>query len=195
MRFSVTVLALLGFGALVFTSCGPKPDPDLPVPPPPTVLTSGQDTPIAPPPVAPTKPAGMVDSTGDDPRPVVVVEKLGFAGVRTRLIPHVMGRGWALSVNKSDSIEFIRAAEPELSHQLFGVIPEAGTKVRLRFRLSSSTGKMVRIEVCSHLIARTGQMPYRANVDMLTQSLEEMKVFLSTAPSGGGIVIDRVRKK
>lgn len=193
MRLSVSVLALLGFGALVLSSCGPKPEPDLPVPPPPKATTT--DKPIAPLPVAPTKPAGMVDSTSDDPRPVVVVEKIGFSGVRTRLIPHVMGRGWALSVNKGDSIEFIRAAEPELSQQLFGVIPEAGTKVRLRFRLSSSAGNMVRIEVCSHLIARTGQMPYRANVDMLTQSLEEMKVFLSTAPTGGGIVIDKVRKK
>ncbi len=178
------------------TSCGPKPEPDLPLPPPTTtVVTPGTDKPIAPPPVAPTKPAGLVDSTGEDPRPVVIIEKLGFAGVRTRMIPHVMGRGWALSVNKSDSIEFVRPAEAELSQQLFGVIPEVGTKIRLRFRLAHTAGNNVRIEVCSHLVARTGQMPYRANLEMLTLSLEELKTFLATAPTGGGVVIDRVRKK
>lgn len=195
MRLFVSVVALIGLGVLGLTSCGPKPDPDEPLPPPPPkTTTTPVDKPIAPPPVAPTKGAGMVDSTSDDPRPLILVEKLGFAGVRTRLIPHVMGRGWALSVNKGDSIEFIRSAEPELSQQLFGVIPEAGTKVRLRFRVMPTAGNNVRIEVCSHLVARTGQLPYRANIDLLTQSLEELKSYLSTAPTGG-VVIDRVKKK
>lgn len=194
MRPSVFALAPLVLAALFLSACGPKPEVDSPLPPPPPPTSGTPDKPIAPVPVAPTKPAGLVDSTGDDPRPIIIIEKLGFAGVRTRMIPHVMGRGWALSVNKPDSIEFQRPAEAELSQPLFGVIPEVGTKVRLRFRLATTAGNNVRIEVCSHLVGRNGPLPYRANLEMLQSSLEDLKTFLSTAPTGG-VVIDKVRKK
>jgi len=133
------------------------------------------------------------DSTSPEPRPQVLVEGIDFAGVRTRLIPHVMGRGWMLSVNKGDSIEFIRPADATLSQALFGLVPPGGTKLLLRFRLKPVAGG-TQIETASHLIGKSGMLPYRASSPMLAASLEDLRHDLLTAPVSTDPQVDRVKK-
>ena len=135
-----------------------------------------------------------VDSTGQDPRPQVLVEGVDLVGVRTRLIPHVMGRGWALTVNKSDSIEFQRSADPALAQALFGLNPEPGTKILLRFRLATASDG-TRIQAVSHLLGRSGALPYRASADVLVGSLEELRRDILSAPTSNGTAVDRVKGK
>lgn len=134
------------------------------------------------------------DSTGADPRVEVLVEDMDFPGVRTRLVPHVMERGWMLSVNKGDSIEFLRPADPALSQMLFGLVPESGSRIRLRFRLATVPGG-VKIASMSHLIGRNGLLPYRASKELLAQSLEELKHDLLTAPVNTEPQVDRIKTK
>ena len=134
-----------------------------------------------------------VDSTGVDPRPQVLVEGIAFTGVRTRLIPHVMTRGWALSVNKGDSIEFTRPTDAALSQALFGLVPAPGTKLLLRFRLKSVSGG-TQIEAISHLVGKTGFLPYKASSPVLMASLEDLRHDLLTAPVSTDPQVDRVKK-
>ena len=135
-----------------------------------------------------------VDSTGKDPRPQVVVEGIKFIGVRTRLIPRVMGKGWNLTVNKGDSIEFMRVADTAMSQTLFGLDPQPGTRIRLRFRLKARP-EGTRIETASHLVGRAGQLPYRASMEVLAQSLEELRQDLLTAPPSHAPSVDRVKAR
>jgi hypothetical protein len=146
--------------------------------------TVGQPT---PPPVV------HADSTSPEPRPQVLVEGIDFAGVRTRLIPHVMGRGWMLSVNKSDSIEFVRPADPELSQAIFGIVPPRGTRVSLRFRLTALPHG-TRIEIVGHLLGSFGPLPYRASADVLAANLEDLRHDLLTAPVSTEPQVDRIKK-
>jgi len=146
-------------------------------------------------PAVATAPAVVhVDSTGQDPRPQVLVEGVDLVGVRTRLIPHVMGRGWALTVNKSDSIEFQRSADPALAQALFGLNPEPGTKILLRFRLATASDG-TRIQAVSHLLGRSGALAYRASVDVLVGSLEDLRRDILSAPTSNGTAVDRVKSK
>jgi hypothetical protein len=133
------------------------------------------------------------DSTSPEARPQVVVEGIDFAGVRTRLIPHVMGRGWMLSVNKSDSIEFVRPADPELSKAIFGIVPPRGTRVSLRFRLTALPHG-TKIEIVGHLLSNSGPLPYRASADVLAANLEDLRHDLLAAPASADPQVDRVKK-
>lgn len=191
-RRTSTSLIPLGLGlAYILAGCAPQQTIE-PIPLPEPVPEKPKT--VKPEPVP--EPTNKVDSIGADPRPVVIIEKLGFAGVRTRLIPHVMGRGWALTVNKPDSIEFQRAAEPALAQAIFGIAPESGTKIRLRFRLTQTSTGAVKVESCSHLISSKGvQLPYRISAEILNESLTDLRKDLLAAPTGSGVVIDRVRKK
>ena len=121
------------------------------------------------------------------------MEGIDFAGVRTRLIPHVMSRGWMLSVNKSDSIEFVRPADPDLSRAIFGIVPPRGTRIALRFRLTALPHG-TRIEIVGHLLGSSGPLPYRASADVLADNLEDMRHDLLTAPVSSDPQVDRVKK-
>jgi len=162
-------------------------------PPPPSTKNAVPAT--TPNPAEPAAPVvAKLDSTSADPRVEVLVEDMDFSGVRTRLVPHVMGRGWMLSVNKGDSIEFLRPADPGLAQMLFGLVPEPGSKIRLRFRLTSVPGG-VRIASMGHLIGRNGPLPYRASGPVLAQSLEELKNDLLAAPVYTEPPVDRLKAK
>lgn len=181
--------------ALVLGCAGQKPLPQTaaePAAPPPAAKPSSPSTPGPTEPVAPV--VAKLDSTGADPRVEVLVEDMDFSGVRTRLVPHVMGRGWMLSVNKGDSIEFLRPADPGLAQMLFGLVPEPGTRIRLRFRLATVPGG-VKISSMGHLIGRNGPLPYRASKELLAQSLEELKHDLLTAPVSTEPQVDRLKTK
>lgn len=156
-------------------------------PPTPAKSDSAPVVQAAPPPVA------HADSTGADPRPQVLVEGLAFTGVRTRLIPHVMGRGWALSVNKGDSVEFIRPADAVLSQALFGLVPASGTRIMLRFRLKAVAGG-TQVATVSHLVGKSGVLPYKAFAPVLTANLEDLRQDLLAAPVSTDPKIDRIRK-
>jgi hypothetical protein len=133
------------------------------------------------------------DSTSPEPRPQVLVQGIDFSGVRTRLIPHVMGRGWMLSVNKSDSIEFVRPADPDLSLAIFGIVPPRGSRVSLRFRLTAMPHG-TRIEIVGHLLGSSGPLPYRASADVLAANLEDLRHDLLTAPVSTDPQVDRIKK-
>jgi hypothetical protein len=138
-------------------------------------------------------PVAHADSTSPEARPQVVVEGIDFTGVRTRLIPHVMSRGWMLSVNKGDSIEFVRPADAELSQAIFGVVPPRGARINLRFRLTALPNG-TRIEIVGHLLGRSGPLPYRASADVLAANLDDLRHDLMTAPISTDPQVDRVKK-
>lgn len=137
-------------------------------------------------PPEPPKPALIPDSTGPEVRPSVLVEKNNMQSVRTRLIPRVMGKGWTLSVNKSDSIEFLRNADAELTAMLFRSPPVPASRIRLRFRLESikEGSKVVAVKITStaHLVG-AAVYPYRPVAQLLEDNLEEMRTELLAAPS------------
>jgi hypothetical protein len=141
----------------------------------------------------PPAPIAHADSTSPEARPQVVVEGIDFTGVRTRLIPHVMSRGWMLSVNKSDSIEFVRPAVPELAQAIFGIAPPRGSRICLRFRLAALPDG-TRIEIVGHLLGRSGPLPYRASADVLAANLDDLRHDLMTAPGSTDPQVDRVGK-
>lgn len=191
-------VALAGLGALSLGGCGaifPKATSESTTVAAPKAAAPAVEPPKAqetPPPAA--APVSRVDSTGKDPRPQVLVQGIKFIGVRTRLIPRVMGKGWSLTVNKGDSIEFRRTADTALTQALFGLDPEPGTQIRLRFRLKALP-EGTRIEAASHLVGRAGQLPYRASLEVLTQSLEELRQDLLTAPTSNGPSVDRAKAR
>jgi hypothetical protein len=194
------LVALAGFGATFLCACGAnsaaqtRPQSDsVPVARPIAASSVAEPAKAAEPPT-PATPVSRVDSTGKDPRPQVVVEGIKFIGVRTRLIPRVMGKGWNLTVNKGDSIEFMRVADTAMSQALFGLDPQPGTRIRLRFRLKALP-EGTRIETASHLVGRTGQLPYRASMEVLAQSLEELRQDLLTAPTSNAPSVDRVKAR
>ena len=119
---------------------------------------------------------------------------MDFVGVRTRLIPRVMGKGWMLSVNKGDSIEFLRPADPSMTQALFGTLPPSGGRIRLRFRLSSEADG-IRISAASHLLGAAGATPDEASREILLQSLDELRQDLLTAPVSTEPKIDRVKPR
>jgi len=137
-------------------------------------------------PVAEPKPDLIPDSTGAEVRPSVVVEKNNLKSVRTRLIPRVMGKGWTLSVNKSDSIEFLRNADPELTALLFHSPPFPATRIRLRFRLEpikdGAKTKAVKITSTAHLVGMA-VYPYRPVAKVLEENLAELRDDLMNSPS------------
>jgi hypothetical protein len=146
------------------------------------------------PPAAPVvQPVLVPDSTGPEPRPFVVVEKQNLKAVRTRLIPRVMGRGWTLSVNKSDSIEFLRNADPAMTAFLFKSPPVPAARIRLRFRLKEDK-QNVTIVSTAHLVGNA-VYPYRPVLKVLEENLAELRTDLLTAPSSMAPLIDRVPPK
>jgi hypothetical protein len=135
---------------------------------------------VVAPPVEP-KQVLVPDSTGPEVRVSVVVEKNNLKSVRTRLIPRVMGKGWTLSVNKSDSIEFLRNADPDLTAMLFHSPPLPASRIRLRFRLEAN-GKTVKITSTAHLVGMT-VYPYRPVAKILEENLAELRDDLIKSPS------------
>ncbi len=121
------------------------------------------------------------DSLGPQPRPFVVVENNNFKSVRTRLIPRVMGRGWTLSVNKSDSIEFLRNADAAVTAFLFHCPPVPAARIRLRFRLQQVKDG-VKIVSTAHLVG-TSVYPYRPVLKVLEDNLAELRTDLMNSPS------------
>jgi hypothetical protein len=195
----ITHLALPMLLGLGLVACaGPKPAPATAAPAPthpvhgaaatPVPTPAAAEAPPAPPPVA------KLDSTGSDPRPEVLVDDMDYTGVRTRLIPHVMGKGWMLSVNKGDSIEFQRPAEAGLTQMLFGLVPPPGSRIRLRFRLTS-VPEGVKIATMGHLLGANGPYPYKASKEILALSLEELKGDLKSAPVYTEPQVDRVKPR
>ncbi len=173
----------------------PAPKESTPTPPVPTPEprdTVAAKTP-APPPVAPSAPRLAPDSVGPEPRPSILVEKHDMKSVRTRMIPRVMGRGWTLSVNKGDSIEFLRHADPELTAFLFNSPPVPAARIRLRFRLKQDKQGIV-ITSVAHLVGTT-VYPYRAVSKVLEDNLAELRDDLLAGPSTLAPIIDRVDKK
>lgn len=132
-------------------------------------------------PPEPPKPELVPDSTGPEVRPSVLVEKNNLKSVRTRLIPRVMGKGWTLSVNKSDSIEFLRNADAELTAMLFRSPPVPASRIRLRFRLQQ-VKEGVKITSTAHLVG-AAVYPYRPVAKLLEDNLQEMRTELLAAPS------------
>ena len=159
-----------------------------------TGAKAGQQV-VAPPVVVDSapKPALVPDSTGPEPRPSILVEKHNMKSVRTRMIPRVMGHGWTLSVNKADSIEFIRNADPELTAFLFHSRPVPASRIRLRFRLKQEKAG-VTITSVAHLVG-TAVYPYRAVSKVLEDNLAELRADLIAGPSTMAPIIDRVDKK
>lgn len=147
-------------------------------------------------PVAPVEPPPVLvpDSTGTEPRPHVLVEKHNLQSVRTRLIPRVMGKGWTLSVNKSDSIEFLRNAEPALTAMLFRSPPVPSSRIRLRFRLEQQGKDGVKITSTAQLVGNA-VYPYRAVSKILEDNLAELRADLLAGPSTMAPIIDRVPPK
>ncbi len=121
------------------------------------------------------------------------MEKQDLKAVRTRMIPRVMGRGWTLSVNKGDSVEFLRNADPELTAHLFRSPPVPASRIRLRFRLKQEKAG-VTITSVAHLVG-VAVYPYRAVPSVLEENLTDLRTFLMTAPSSMAPIIDRVDKK
>lgn len=170
----------IGCAGKVSTTLPPfEPIPDS------TRETPNDSTPVVPPPVE-VKPVLVPDSTGSEVRVSVVVEKNNLNSVRTRLIPRVMGRGWTLSVNKSDSIEFLRNADPDLTALLFHSAPLPASRIRLRFRLEAikdgSKVKSVKITSTADLVGMT-VYPYRPVAKVLEENLAELRDDLIKSPS------------
>ena len=140
---------------------------------------------VVAPPVEP-KQVLVPDSTGPEVRVSAVVEKNNLKSVRTRLIPRVMGKGWTLSVNKSDSIEFLRNADPDLTALLFHSPPLPAARIRLRFRLEpvkeGSNAKGVKITSTAHLVGMA-VYPYRPVAKILEENLAELRNDLMSSPS------------
>jgi|GEM_PF-1456386 len=192
-RSAVFALSALSV-TIWFTGCASGTASREAVPPPPPTPAEAKSGPgvAQPPPPPPPPPVAKLDSTGVDARPSVLVEGIDFAGVRTRLIPHVMGRGWALTVNKSDSIEFQRPANSGFSLELFGLASPPGARILIRFRLKADSGG-TRIEATSRLIGRSGVLPYKASAAVLEASLEDLRQDLKSAPTSKGDEVDRVK--
>lgn len=144
-------------------------------------------------PVAPPAPVLVPDSTGPEPRPAVVVEKHNLKSVRTRPIPRVMGKGWTLSVNKSDSIEFLRNADPAMTAMLFHSGPVPSARIRLRFRLEPVKDG-VKITSTAHLVGSV-VYAYRPVAKVLEENLAELRADLLAGPSTMAPIIDRVPPK
>lgn len=159
-----------------FTLPGPEPVRD----------SLKDSTPVEEVPPVEVAPALVPDSTGPEVRPSILVEKNNMKSVRTRLIPRVMGKGWTLSVNKSDSIEFLRNADPDLVALLFRSPPLPAARIRLRFRLEAvkEAGKTVAVKITStaHLVGMT-VYPYRPVEQILQENLAELRTDLMTSPS------------
>jgi hypothetical protein len=97
-----------------------------------------------------------------------------------------MGKGWTLSVNKSDSIEFLRNADPDLTALLFHSPPVAAARIRLRFRLEQikegGNAKSVKITSTAHLVGMA-VYPYRPVAKILEENLAELRDDLIKSPS------------
>ncbi len=168
---------------LVLASCAVPPAPatqrTTPSPP-----TRGQ-----PPPHRPTDSTRTLDSTTVAPpetllvapRPTVFIAGQNLYEVRTKLVPRVMGRGWTLLVNKSDSLEFFRPADSILTTALFGLSPEPGQRLRLRFRLTSE-GSGTWIALMGHLVGKEGELPNIAYEHPLAANLTALQEDLLAAP-------------
>lgn len=173
--------------SLVFLGCASKQsstasrsgDPLSVVPPPPKSKTDSQT--VAPP-VADSFPlVARLDSTSPPPRPTVLIPGQNNFAVRTKLVPRVMGNGWVLMVNKSDSLEFFRPADSLLTSYLFGLVPTQPMKLRLRFILVPE-GDGTRIALMGHLIGKDGPLPYVAQEGPLLENLTSLQADLLAAP-------------
>jgi len=187
---SILVMACAG------TVPPPPPEPEPEAKTEPTKPVAQEDTAkkqVAPPAPPVVQPALVPDSTGPEPRPNILVEKQNFQAVRTRLIPRVMGRGWTLTVNKPDSIEFIRNADPAMTAYLFRSAPVPAARIRLRFRLKQEKQGVV-ITSTAHLVGNA-VYPYRPVAKVLEENLAELRGDLLTAPSTMAPLIDRVPPK
>jgi hypothetical protein len=128
--------------------------------------------------VSPTSPETLFVA----PRPTVFIAGQNLYEVRTKLVPRVMGRGWTLLVNKSDSLEFFRPADSILTSALFGRAPEPGQRIRLRFRLVPEGGGTW-IALMGHLIGKEGELPYFAYEHPLAANLAALQEDLLAAPA------------
>lgn len=169
---------------LVLASCTVPPAPESPrttTPPP----TRGQNTLPRPPDSNPTidttTTAVPAETLFVAPRPTVFIAGQNLYEVRTKLVPRVMGRGWTLLVNKSDSLEFFRPADSILTTALFGLSPEPGQRIRLRFRLASE-GSGTWIALMGHLIGKDGELPNIAYEHPLAANLTALQEDLLAAP-------------
>jgi len=112
----------------------------------------------------------------------VFIAGQNFYEVRTKLIPRVMGRGWTLLVNKNDSLEFFRPADSVLTTALFGIPPEPGQRIRLRFRLVPE-GNGTWIALMGHLMGKNGELPAIAYAQPLVANLAALQEDLLAAPT------------
>lgn len=176
---SIAMFAIGCAGRISHTPDGSTPNLD-------SVQVPRDSAPVTVAPPVEVKPVLVPDSSGPEVRPSVVVEKNNMKSVRTRLIPRVMGKGWMLSVNKSDSIEFLRNAEPELTALLFQSPPVPAARIRLRFRLEpiKEGAKVTAVKITStaHLVGMT-VYPYRPVAKVLEENLAELRTDLISSPS------------
>lgn len=169
--------------ALVLASCTRPPAPTSHRTSPPTVRSQGVPTPspdtasLSDSAVSPTSPETLFVA----PRPTVFIAGQNLYEVRTKLVPRVMGRGWTLLVNKSDSLEFFRPADSILTSALFGQAPEPGQRIRLRFRLVPEGGGTW-IALMGHLIGKDGELPVFAYEHPLAANLTALQEDLLAAP-------------
>lgn len=133
------------------------------------------------PPSATVPLVAKIDSTSPHPRPTVLIPAQNNYAVRTKLVPRVMGKGWVLLVNKTDSLEFFRPADSAMTSYLFGLTPAQNTKMRLRFILTPE-GDGTRIALMGHLIGKDGPLPYVAQEAPLAENLNALQADLLAAP-------------
>lgn len=168
---------------LVLASCTQPPAPTSPRTAPPPVRSQGVP---APSPDTASRPDSVASPSSPEtlfvaPRPTVFIAGQNLYEVRTKLVPRVMGRGWTLLVNKSDSLEFFRPADSILTSALFGRTPEPGQRIRLRFRLVPEGGGTW-IALMGHLIGKDGELPVFAYEHPLAANLTALQEDLLAAP-------------
>lgn len=181
-------LLALSFLAVVFGGCAsskPAPTTDsTPLPPSSSTSSKYDSSKVDSSAIAASKPAPVipkVDSTSPPPRPTVLIPGQNNFAVRTKLVPRVMASGWVLMVNKPDSMEFFRPADSALTAFLFGLVPRAGMKLRLRFILTPEKDG-TRIALMGHLIDKDGPLPYVAQEAPLLENLNSLQADLLAAP-------------
>lgn len=177
------VVALLAISLWGCSSARPTPTSTQPQPaassPPATVAPI--PAPAAVPPQSPATTSPTIDTLGPHPRPTILVPGQNNFAVRTKLVPRVIGNGWILMVNKTDSLEFLRTADSALTPYLFGIQPGYGMKLRLRFILKPE-GDGTRISLMGHLVGKDGQLPYVAQEAPLVENLNSLQAALLAAP-------------
>jgi len=133
----------------------------------------------APAPAAVIKPAPAKGDTIVRPSAQIVLPDLKVEQVKSKIVPRLMNRGWMLTQNRNDSVDFTGPGDSALVASLFQVPYLPQQRVTLRFGLRNSPeGVVTRLQALllapneKGLLSRTATP---ADTAVLRQSLEAIQ--------------------